>query len=379
MAEQRGSYFVYRPEGRPDAALSSLRRHVRGRFTPTTLAQPDIHALAHGTPGGAIALRPSATPAQMKRWRQDARDCRVSGRPPEPWTEAVFVGAKIIDWPPKVGRKWAENCVAEYERLFPLAKIVEAQLHTRETEWHVHVIAQPRGIDHKGILRCSKNAMTRHAIGVVTGEPLPIGGQRTAKDHKNDCSAIQDEFHRTCGAPFDLLRGVKGSKAKNTAITPDRRVQATLESLEELRQRETLAQKGTNRFKLAQANKRIEGLERECSHLAELLDRSRKAGEEQAAAVERTEQKLRIANHKIRSLNREVEIREAQIDKLERERPKKPQRRAPTLEERAAAIRKRIEEGYLSRSTAIDEYLRERIDAGKNPDEGREYDAGQER
>lgn len=232
-------FFVYRLESRKDAALPGLRRHVRGKFSATTQALPDIHQEAHGEPGGAIALRPSATPNQMRTWRQDARDLyqRGDGRPPDPWCEGVFSGAKIIDWSPEQGRKWGEHCVSEFERLFPHAQIIEAQLHTREADWHVHVVAQPRGVDHMGKLRCSKNAMLRSAVEIETGQALPIGGKRDPTEHRNDCSAIQDAFHRTCGEEFGLQRGVKGSKSRNKKISDAERQAATMRELDELKRR----------------------------------------------------------------------------------------------------------------------------------------------
>lgn len=232
-------YFIYRLEARTDAVLPSLRRHVRGKFSATTQALPDIHQAAYGEPGGAIALRPSATPNEMRQWRTDARHSykRGDGRPPVPWCEAVFAGPKIIDWSPKQGHEWGEHCVSEFERLFPHSKIIEAQLHTREAEWHVHVVAQPRGIDHLGVMRCSKNAMMRTAVEIETGQALPVGGKRDQKEHRADCSAIQDAFHRTCGERFGLLRGVKGSKAKNKAISDDERQAATMRDLDELKRR----------------------------------------------------------------------------------------------------------------------------------------------
>ena len=108
------------PSRRLRGRVQSLRRHVRGGFSATTLKTQDLHQLAHGTPGGAVSLRPSATPADMRKWRKDAKNMRGAGKPPDPWCEAVFVGAKIIEWPPRtwpqVGRSlrgsWRSICAS---------------------------------------------------------------------------------------------------------------------------------------------------------------------------------------------------------------------------------------------------------------------------
>ena len=236
MAE-RGAYLVFRLETRNESALSGLRKHVRGGFNQTTLDLPDLHQLVHGTPGGAIPLRPSASKADMRKWRGEAKALRGGGRPPAPWCEAVLVGRKIIDWQPDEGRRWGEACVAEFERLMPHATIIEAQLHTREAEWHVHIVAQPRGIDARGKMRASKNAMIRSAIEVETGEPPPMAGVRGRKEHGEDASTLQTAFHRACGAPFGLIRGEVGSKAKHTEIDDTARVAATAREVEVLKQR----------------------------------------------------------------------------------------------------------------------------------------------
>lgn len=233
----RRAHLVYRIESRGESVLSSIRRHVRGKFSEATLRLPDLHQLAHGTPGGAVALRPSATPGEMRQWRNEAKQTRGRGKPPVPWCEAVFVGAKIIDWPPAKGRAWAEACVAAFERLMPHAKLIEAQLHTRESEWHVHVVAQPRGIDQLGRVKCSKNAMLRTAIEVETGEPPPFAGRRGRKRHGEDCTALQDAFHQVCGEPFGLLRGDRDSKARHTPIDDERRAEVAAREAEELARR----------------------------------------------------------------------------------------------------------------------------------------------
>lgn len=237
MAELRPTHLVYRIETRPDSALSGLRKHVRGGFSRETQQLPDLHQLAYGQPGGAIALRPSATPADMRKWRKEAQQARGRGKPPEPWCEAIFVGPQIIDWSPKQGRRWADTCVAEYERLMPHARIIEAQLHTRETAWHVHIVAQPRGIDQMDRLKCSKNAMIRTAIEIETGEPPPYAGRRGLDNHGEDCMALQDAFHRVCGEPFGLLRGERGSKAAHRELDDEHRAAAAAREAEELTKR----------------------------------------------------------------------------------------------------------------------------------------------
>ena len=304
-----GAYFVYRLEGRDDSSLASLRRHVRGKFAPETQAAPDLHQAAHGTPGGAITLRPSATPNEMRAWRRDAKGAytRGDGRPPVPWCEVVFAGPKIMDWRPEQGRKWGDHCVSEFERLFPMAKIIEAQLHTRETEWHVHVVAQPRGRDHMGKMRCSKNAMIRSAIEIETGQPLPIGGKRTQKEHRDDCSAIQDAFHRTCGEDFGLRRGVKGSKAKNKKIDAAERLAATQRQLDELTRRRDaeLTRIGNFKAALAALKRDRAALDKELAELAKA-----KADLEKRKAAVAAERKAHIEEYTSRIEKRKAYIAE---------------------------------------------------------------------
>lgn len=302
----RGAYLVYRIETRTDAALPSLRRHVRGGFSATTLKTQDLHQLAHGSPGGAVPLRPSAAPAHMRQWRKDAKDMRGAGKPPAPWCEAVFVGAKIIDWPPERGRKWGEACVGEFQRLFPEARIIEAQLHTREAEWHVHVVAQPRGRDHRGKTRCSKNAMLRSAIGIETGTPLPIAGRRSAEKHRDDCTELQSAFHRACGEPFGLLRGEQGSTAKHEEIDSEKRAAAAAREVEELARRRDAELARIGNFKAALA----------------ALARDRAALEKRIAEVEAREAKAKaaaLANRKraieiVHERNKHVEAYNARVD-----------------------------------------------------------------
>lgn len=235
--KERSAYLVYRIETRKESSLSGIRKHVRGGFSKTTMKLPDLHQMEHGTPGGAIPLRPSAGKGDMRKWRREAKAMKGAGRPPDPWCEAVFVGRRIIDWKPAEGRRWADACVNEFERLMPNARIVEAQLHTREAEWHVHIVAQPRGVDALGRMRCSKNAMIRQAIEIETGEPPPIAGRRGLKEHGEDASALQSAFHRACGEPFGLLRGEVGSKAKHTEIDEAERAQATAREVDEVKRR----------------------------------------------------------------------------------------------------------------------------------------------
>ena len=231
-------YFICRIETRTDIALPNLRRHVTGkRVDPATAKHPDFCELAHGVARPFTQLAPPARPADMKRLRREAKAAKTGGVQPDPWCEAVFVGPDVIDWHPDRAEQWGRECLAAWQRVMPHSKVVECVLHGREKQWHVHLVAQPRGLNDKGQLRCSRNAMNRTAIELLTGEPPPMGGLRGRKEHGEDCSAIQDEFHRLCGAPFGLRRGERGSEAKHTEIDSEKRMNAAHETLLELKRR----------------------------------------------------------------------------------------------------------------------------------------------
>lgn len=318
-------YFLCRIETRKDERLGPLRRHVRGeRLDPTNADMPDLCKLAHGKEHAFTKLVESATPADIKRWRADAKAARTRGPRPDPWVECVMVGPKVIDWTPERADEWANDCLATWNRLMPHAQTIECVLHGRETQWHVHLLAQPRGHNAKGQLRCSRNAMNLSAVEIITGEPPPAGGVRSMQEHRDDYSRVLDEFHAVCGEPYGLLRGEKGNKEQHTEIDPAERVKSTVASLRELeeRRREELAE--VVDFKAA---KQALDQERKALETDRAEHRAAVKAQDERGADFEAKRKQAVANHNkavaatnlraraVRDGRKQLEEREAALEK----------------------------------------------------------------
>jgi predicted hotdog family 3-hydroxylacyl-ACP dehydratase len=221
-------------------------------------------------------------------------------------------------------RKYFNDALEWLKKRHGAENVVVAGVHRDETTPHMVAYVVP--IDPAGRLNC------RHFLGGSTA-----------------MSAMQDDFHRTCGQPQGLDRGIKGSKAKHTTIKQFYTQARKAGEIPELSKADLAAAAigvHTDAYKEAQE------ATRNVSKAAVLAGMRERAVEARKNALERretaVEKKAEVALRVLGSQDNTFQLHQAELAK-ERKRLEEAKREAEAEREKSARLLRELAEAEAAR------------------------------
>jgi predicted nucleic acid-binding Zn-ribbon protein len=311
---------------------------------------------------------PNADPTQTPRNRMVGAESTAEGlaKCKERWPEkrrkdAVLAIEYLITASPEAFKKhggtldegkYFNDALEWLKKRHGAENVVVAGVHRDETSPHMVAYVVP--IDGNGRLNC------RSFLGGSTA-----------------MSAMQDDFHRTCGQPQGLDRGIKGSKAKHTTIKQFYTAARKAGEIPELSKADLAAAAigvHTDAYKAAQEAARnvskaavLAGMrERATQARQNALERQEKALQGQERALQSRENTVAGAEGRLRgekaAMSGEVEALKRQVE-AERARAEK-------AAQEAAALRQESQAGMAYRDELLTEVRKLRRETGQTKDRG---------